>query len=282
MNNELIVVRQLPIIEEQLQQIKASIEARVGGILSLACTEDTYKAVKKARTELNKEYSELESRRKEVKAAILAPYERFEALYKECAGDIYAQADAKLKNRISEVEDGLRRQKQDEVAAYFDEYRKSLDLDEYFTLALSGIKATLSDSRKALKAKAKGFLDRVAGDLALIETQEHKEEILVEYKRTLNISQAVTTVSDRHQQMEAERQHREQTAATRTARVEAQRKVEEIVAENAHVAPPMAVPADESAEERAYSTAFRVTGTLDQLRALKTFLTEGGYSYEQL
>ena len=282
MNSELIVIRQLPVIEEQLQQIKASIEARVGEVLSLPCTEDTYKAVKKARTELNKEYGELESRRKEVKAAILAPYERFEALYKECAGGIYAQADAQLKARISEVENGLRQQKQDEVAAYFDEYRESLGLDEYFTLALSGIRATLSDSRKALKAKAKGFLDRVAGDLALIETQEHKEEILVEYKRTLNISQAVTTVSDRHQQMEAERQRREQAAATQTARTEAQAKVEGIVAEDVHIEPPVAMPTDEAVEERAYSTAFRVTGTLGQLRALKTFLTEGGYSYEQL
>ena len=282
MNSELIVIRQLPVIEEQLQQIKASIEARVGEALSLACTEDTYKAVKKARTELNKEYDELESRRKEVKAAILAPYERFEALYKECAGNIYAQADAQLKSRISEVEGGLRQQKQDEVATYFDEYRKSLDLDECFTFAMSGIKVTLSDSRKALKAKAKDFLDRVAGDLALIETQEHKEEILVEYKRTLNISQAVTTVSDRHQRMEDERQRREQAAAVRTAKAEAKSKVEEIVAEEAHVAPPVAVPADEPAEERVYSTAFRVTGTMDQLRALKTFLTEGGYSYEQL
>lgn len=282
MNSELIVIRQLPVIEEQLQQIKASIEARVGEALSLACTEDTYKAVKKARTELNKEYGELESRRKEVKAAILAPYERFEALYKECAGNIYAQADAQLKSRISEVEGGLRQQKQDEVATYFDEYRKSLDLDECFTFAMSGIKVTLSDSRKALKAKAKDFLDRVAGDLALIETQEHKEEILVEYKRTLNISQAVTTVSDRHQRMEDERQRREQAAAVRTAKAEAKAKVEEIVAEEAHVAPPVAVPADEPAEERVYSTAFRVTGTMDQLRALKTFLTEGGYSYEQL
>lgn len=282
MNSELIVIRQLPVIEEQLQQIKASIEARVGEALSLACTEDTYKAVKKARTELNKEYDELESRRKEVKAAILAPYERFEALYKECAGNIYAQADAQLKSRISEVEGGLRQQKQDEVATYFDEYRKSLDLDECFTFAMSGIKVTLSDSRKALKAKAKDFLDRVAGDLALIETQEHKEEILVEYKRTLNISQAVTTVSDRHQRMEDERQRREQAAAVRTAKAEAKAKVEEIVAEEAHVAPPVAAPADEPAEERVYSTAFRVTGTMDQLRALKTFLTEGGYSYEQL
>jgi len=74
MNDNLIIVRQLPVIEDQLLQVKASIESRVGEALSLACTEDTYKAVKKARSELNKEYAELERRRKEVKASILAPY----------------------------------------------------------------------------------------------------------------------------------------------------------------------------------------------------------------
>lgn len=126
MTEDLIVVRQLPVIEDQLREIKASVETRVGEVLSLACTEDTYKTVKKARSELNKEYAELERRRKEVKSAILAPYEKFEALYKECAGDLYARADGQLKVRISEVETGLKQQRLDDVQAYFEEYRQSL------------------------------------------------------------------------------------------------------------------------------------------------------------
>jgi len=282
-SEELIVVRQLPVIEERLQQVKADIEARVSNVLSLACTEDTYKVVKKARSDMNKEYAELERSRKMVKAAILAPYERFEALYRECAGNIYAQADAKLKARIVEVEDGLRQRKQDEVAVYFDEYRESLGLDEFYTLAMSGIKVTLSDSVKSLKSRAKGFLDRVAEDLALIETQAHKEEILVEYKRTLNISQAVTIVSDRHQRMEVERQRREQAEADRIARAEAQARVERIAAEEAPavlpMAPPVAMPTPDVAEERICGVVFRVESTLDKLRALRTFLEEGGYTY---
>lgn len=92
MNSDLIVVRQLPIIEDQLRQVKATVEARVGEALSLACTEETRQAVKEARSALNKEFGELEARRKEVKASIMAPYEAFEALYKECAADIYRDA----------------------------------------------------------------------------------------------------------------------------------------------------------------------------------------------
>ena len=83
MENNLIVVKQLPIIEDQLRQVKASVDDRVAQALSLACTEETYKNVKKARAELNKEFQDLEARRREVKKAILAPYKGFEKLYKE-------------------------------------------------------------------------------------------------------------------------------------------------------------------------------------------------------
>lgn len=299
MDNQLIVIRQLPIIEEQLRQVKAGIEARVSEALSLACTEETYKEVKKARAELNKEYAELEQRRKEVKAAILTPYQEFEALYKECAGDIYSAADAQLKARIAEVETGLRQERLDEVLIYFEEYRQQLGISEdLVSFTRSGIKITLSESRKALRLKAKCFLDHIAGDLALIETQEHKDEILVEYHRTLNASQAITAVSNRHKAMEEERRRREATAAAQAARAEAQAKVEAAVAEDAPapapvpapaaVQPPVAAAAEPDgptarpADEELYATTFRVIGTKARLKALKVFLNEGGYQYEKL
>ncbi len=296
MDHNLIVVRQLPVIEDQLRQVKANIEARVSSVLSLACTEETCKEVKKARAELNKEYAELEQRRKEVKAAILAPYQDFEALYKECAGDLYSAADAQLKARIAEVESGLRQQRLDDVQSYFDEYRQSLHIDgKLVSFANSGIKITLSESRKALRLKAKCFLDRIAGDLAMIETQEHKDEILVEYRRTLDASQAITAVSNRHKAMAEERKRREEAAAAQAARAAAQAKVEKAVAEDAApdapapTLPPMQPPVAAAPQsdapmpvEKRYALSFRVTGTLDELKALKKFLVEGGYRYEQL
>jgi hypothetical protein len=256
----------------------------VNDVLAMACTEETRLAVKEARTSLNKEFGELEARRKEVKASIMAPYEAFEALYKECAGDIYKDADAKLKARIGEVEDGLRQQKIDEAAAYFEEYRESLGIEAGFVaFSDAGIKATLSDSKKALKAKAKNFLDRISEDLAVINVQEHKDEILVEYKRTRNLSQAITTVDQRLKAIEAERQRREAAALQVAAREESEKQIEEIVAEDAPVTPPAPIQQPTTVEEPVlYSTAFRVTGTTADLKALKNFLIEGGYTYEQL
>ena len=289
MSNELIVVRQLPVIEEQLRIVQANIEAHVGEVLSLACTEETYKEVKRTRSELSKEYAELEKRRKEVKEAILAPYEQFERVYKQCAGDIYTAADAKLKARIAEVESGLKQQKSSEVETYFAEYRESLGIDSSFvSFSDSGIKVTLTDSKKALKAKAKTFLDGVAGDLALIETQDRKDEILVEYRKTLNVSQAVTTVTERHKAMEEERRSRETAAAYRETVEQSQAAVEEVVASAAPITrPAIVVPTEKASEDvsapvQTFSTDFRVVGTLAQLKALKNFLIEGGYTYEQL
>ena len=130
MENNLIVVKQLPIIEDQLRQVKTSVDERVAQVLALACTEATYKDVKKARAELNKEFQDLEARRREVKKAILAPYEAFEKLYKECAADAFTKADAELKAKIASVENGIKGAKREEIVAFYNEYRASLNIPE--------------------------------------------------------------------------------------------------------------------------------------------------------
>ena len=281
----LIVVRQLPVIEDRLRQIKQDVELRVGEVLSMACTEETRKAVKEARAALNREFGELEARRKDVKAAIMAPYDAFEKLYKECAADIYRDADAKLKSRIDDVERGLKRQKSEKVEAYFNEYRHSLGIcADHVPFAAAGITITISASEKALKTAAKNFLDRVSGDLGIIETQERNDEILVEYLRDLNLPRAMTAVSLRHKAMDAERE-RKQEAMEHIASLErATEKIEAAVLEEAVISPPTAVapPEEEADVAQVFSTSFKVIGTLDQLRALKQFLTKGGYEYEQL
>ena len=291
MTEDLIVIRQLPVIEEQLRVVQQGIEKRVKEALSMVCTEETYKDIKKMRSELNKEYSELELRRKAVKAAILAPYEQFEAVYKQYAGDLYADADSKLKMRIAEVEKGIREQKETELRAYFEEYRESLSIpSDIASLSDSGIKIGLANSKKELRTKAKAFLDRVSGDLALIATQERKDEILVEYRKCLDVSKAVTAVDARHKAMEEERTRREAAELDRAAKAAAAAAVTEAIEESMPVSvkTPVQIEStdDEQEDTTVYSTAFRVTvrGStgIDKLRALKQFLEDGGYTYEQL
>lgn len=292
MENALIVVKQLPIIEEQLQQVKDSVGKRVNAAMRLYCTEETRTEVKKVRADLNKEYQALEAQRKQVRAAILAPYEQFEALYRECVGDAYCNADAVLKGKIDDVENGIKQRRKEMLKAYFEEYRQSLDIaPDLAPFSEAGIKITLSASEKSLKRAAAAYLDSVAEDLALIGTHEHKDEVMAEYRKTRNASRAVLAVQERHRQIQVEQQRREQQAAIRAAVAASVERVADAVAQTqgVSVAPPViAAPEPETKTEsptqnaKVYATAFRVFGTLEQLKALKQFLTDGGYRYEQL
>lgn len=270
MENNIIQVKQLPIIVEHLHEVKAEITAKVEQALSLVSTEDTVKDVKKVRTELNKELKDYEERRKAVKKAIMTPYEQFEAVYKDCISDTYKKADTELKGKIESVENELKEKKKVEVKGYFDEYLIATGID-FVTFENANINVTLSARIKSLKEQAKAFVDKIVDDLKLINTQEHKDEIFYEYKQSLNVSNAITTVANRYKAIE-EAKAREQAEA------EAAAKVEEVVeAVTSPTVEPVAPPVE---EEKTYTLKFTVRGTMPRLKALKEFLNNGGYDYE--
>lgn len=310
-NTEIIVVKQLPIIEEQLRTVQKNIQALVNEVLAMDCTEDTYKEVKKARADLNAQFKELEARRKAVKSQIEAPYKAFETVYKSCAGDIFADADRKLAQKIRAVEDGLREKRAAAVRAYFEEYRESLNLPaDLADYRYAGINVTLSATEKSLKAQAKEFLDRLRDDLSLIAAQPDPDEVLAEYRECRNVARAVQIVRDRHARIEAERRRREEEQEAQRKAQEHAAEVEQAIEEEEQLtmpepaeAPadefhaPVAEPvADEKSEEEAttepeqgdfvplpllYCTVIKVTGTKQQLKDLKQYIIDGGMSYEQ-
>ena len=280
MSNEIIVVKQLPVIEQQLAQIKEQVTERVETVTSLVVTEDTVKAVKKARAELGAEFKSWEEKRKEVKKAVITPYEKFEEVYNDCISNSYKTADKLLKQRIDEVENELKAKKAAEVQSYFEEYLASKGID-FVTYAQAGLNVTLSASLKSLKEQAKAFIDRIESDLKLIETfTDLKAEILVEYKKSLNVSEAITGVKARAKAVQEEQARQAAEAEKRAA--EAQR-VEAIKAAIPEAPAAVEAPTEQTAApapEKKYCIRFTVKGTKEQLIALKKFLNEGGYIYE--
>lgn len=274
--NEIIVVRQLPVIEEKLKTVKAEVESKINLALSLVCNEDTVKEIKATRSDLNKQFSEFEALRKGIKNQIMEPYSNFELTYKECISDMFKSADATLAKKISEVEDTIKQEKANEIKAYFDEYKASKNVD-FVTLSDAGVNITLSASKKSLKGAVKTYIDKVADDLALIDTQEDKEEILVEYKSSLNVSRAITIVKDRKARIAAEKE-----------RIEKEKQLKEqkpdTVSEKLSVS--LCKKDNDTApfepEQPKGTIIFKITHSYDRLIKLKEFLDNGGYSYEQI
>ena len=75
--NEIVKIETLPKILEQLDVLGALVDEKLEGIEELECTEENKTEVKNKRTEINNMLSVLETKRKEIKKAINAPYDIF-------------------------------------------------------------------------------------------------------------------------------------------------------------------------------------------------------------
>lgn len=274
MIKDLIEVKQLPVIEEQLRSVSTVIDERVKNATSLVCTEESVKTIKEIRAELNKDYKEFENKRKLVKEQVLKPYNDFENVYKECISDKFRNADIILKGKIDNVENELKSKKEKEIKEYFEEYKTANNID-FITYGQARINVTLSASMKGLKEQAKQFIDKIVDDLKLIETQEHKTEILVEYKQTLNVSQAITSVANRFKAIEEEKK-----------KIEHEKELQKFVVDTAKDSDKYSEqiilnsPSVEEKTEEILTLKFTVRGTRTKLRELKQFLESGGYDYE--
>lgn len=274
MIKDLIEVKQLPVIEEQLRSVSTVIDERVKNATSLVCTEESVKTIKEIRAELNKDYKEFENKRKLVKEQVLKPYNDFENVYKECISDKFRNADIILKGKIDNVENELKSKKEKEIKEYFEEYKTANNIG-FITYGQARINVTLSASMKSLKEQAKQFIDKIVDDLKLIETQEHKTEILVEYKQTLNVSQAITSVTNRFKAIEEEKK-----------KIEKEKELQKFVVDTAKESDKYSeqiilnAPVTEEKQEEILTLKFTVKGTRTKLRELKQFLESGGYDYE--
>lgn len=212
MSKDIIVIEQLPIISQNLMAIKAEVDARTARAASLICTEDTVKEVKKERAELNKEFTTLENERKRVKSAILKPYEEFEAVYKECVSAAYKAADEALKGKIADVENGLKAERQAAFNEYFDRKKSETGID-FVVPEQVGVKITLSGSAESYKQAADAFFDSVLADIRtidmmIIDKMTDKDEILYEYKQTLDLGEAIAAVTNRKAALKAQEEHK--------------------------------------------------------------------------
>lgn len=269
---ELIVVKQLPIIEEQLKSLSDEIDKKVSRALSLVVSDETVKEVKKVRAELNADFKDLEQKRKSVKEQVMNPYLQFEEIYKKYVTEKFKYADEELKKKISMVETEQLNAKAKEIKDYFEEYKVSKNID-FITFENANINVTLSASNKSLKEQSKTFIDKVSDDLTLIDSQEHKEEILIEYKKSLNVSLAITTVVNRYKELE-ELQKKQEV-------VEQQRQVEETTVAKVEEVLSAPVQIETTNQDEVLEIAFKVRGSREKLKELVHFLKERGYEYEQ-
>ena len=267
--NEIVKIEQMPKVFSQLEKIGELIDKKTSDLDELECTDENKQVVKNRRTEINKTLEVLEGRRKEIKNKLLEPYETFEEKYNnECKIKLQKASDL-LKNKIDDIEAKQKQEKYDEIELFARQYFEANNIDDIVSFDDIGLNITLSVSMKSLKEQVLAFVEKINNDLKLIELEEYKDEILVEYKNNLDFSKSKIDVIARHKQLEELQSKLEEKREQLKQEEKIVEKVEEIV-----------TPKEILEDEDLITVSFKVTGTKEKIKQIKNLIIELGVDYE--
>lgn len=269
MNNitKLIQLKQAPVIEEKLKNIGLEAQKKIDTALSMAVTPETKPAVKGIRASLNADFKLLEDARKAVENQIDEALKPFRDTYNTYIKSVFKDADAKLKERIAEVEDEEKRIKLDNLKTYFDEAALANNVEDFIIFERVIPKVDLSKSETAYRKIIDSAVEQTVKDLEVINRHEHSAELMVEYLKNFDLADAIVTVTDRRTRID----ELTQKAKDYCDQVEQKRAVIEEVDEV--LSAPVIVEDD---DDTIYQMTFTVEGTKTQLKELKEFLKKVG------
>lgn len=286
-------------------EFKGEIKAEIKG---LAKIEDNIKEVKKFAEDLNKYYAtvvwtgdtlndaknekanvnKFKDKVAEFRKNIIAEYNKPIALFETTAKDteaILKETYETINIQVKKYEDDTKKQIKKQCIEYFNECIASEKID-FVTFDNMNMNITLGmqtkggELTKKTKDEINAFVEKIVSDIELINEEELKTEILVEYKKTLNASASILEVKRRAKAIEDEKQRQIELAKQREIQQQTIAKVDAVV-EQPEQPTIINAPIEEKPEEKIYNVSFKVYGTLDQLKELKQYLVNGGYKYEQ-
>ena len=264
-------------IEDNIKKVKEYAikvkEYYTGMVFTAATKEDA----EKEKADINKFKKQIEDFRKQIVAKYNEPIKLFEDTAKETEKLLKETYDL-INVQVKAFDDEQLEKVREKVESYFNEYAQSKGIDfvNFSQMNISATKGLLTSTgnlTKKIQDQMNEFIDRCAKDVDLINTLEHKEEILIEYKKTPKSAESIAMVMDRYKQLEDMKKEKESTKEQVINDEEMLKRI------NILSAPKVEEKANKNQEEILELT-FKVRGTRAKLKALKEFLNNGGYDYE--
>ena len=268
--NEIMKIEQMPIVFEQLEKIGALIEKSTKDLDKLECTEENKQEVKKRRTEINNTLKVLEDRRKEIKNSLLEPYNVFNEKYEnECKTKLETASNL-LKDKIDTLENQQLAEKESELREFAEQHIISNNIQDIIKYEDIGLNITLSASIKSLKEQILYKINKVVSDMKLIEMEQFRDEIFVEYlKNNFDFVESKIIVNERHRQLEELKKQQENIQEKEQEEEKIVEKVEEIVA-----------PKEIIEDTEVITVQFTITDTKTKIIKLREYLKENEIHYE--
>lgn len=265
-------------IEDNIKKVKEyaiKVKEYYTGVIFTAATKED---AEKEKADINKFKKQVEDFRKQIVAKYNEPIKLFEDTAKETEKLLKETYDL-INVQVKAFDDEQLEKVKEKVESYFNEYAQSKNIDfvNFSQMNISVTKGLLTSTgnlTKKIQDQISEFIDRCAKDVDLINTLEHKEEILIEYKKTLKSAESIAMVMDRYKQLEDMKKRKESAKEQVINDEEMLKKIDSLSA------PKVEKKTNENQEE-ILELKFKVRHTRAKLIALKEFLDNGGYDYEQ-
>lgn len=267
--NSLARIEELPKIVVQVKEIGKYIDEALEGIDKLECTEENKQEIKERRSAINKFTKALEDKRKEIKKQVLDPYTRFEEIYNDECKEKLANASELLGNKIDEIETKQKEEKETKLREFFKQYQETYHLEDIIKFEDVGLNITLSASEKSLKEEIVVFCEKINKDIQVINSEENKEELMLEYLNNgFDYQDAKLTLYERKKKLEELKNKQEEVANV----IEQEQKVEEVIDLTG-------APQEVINEEEMLEVTFTIVASKSQLKELKQWLEERNIEY---
>ena len=270
--------QELAPIQANLDQIKGYVLGVVDKYQNASYTDEQMKLAKADRAELRHLKEDIDTKRKQVKAAWNAPYLAFETKIKEITA-LIDEPVALIDGQIKEWEErrkAERRNKLEDVFNRFNQFGALISFESMVEPEM--LKMSITDSKVTTLLACK--MEKVAEEIAQLESvvdPQFRTECVSVYTKTLNLAQAIlhaNTLKAEKAKQEAVLGEVEQEPLNAPAQPlqEAQDEVEDIFADI-----PMADPS-----QRPETRRFIITGTPAQVNELKRLAAEIGLKMREV
>ena len=255
-------------IEFNFEELKGQLKEALEKYQNLTFTDEEIKLAKNDRATLNKLKDAIETKRKEIKAKCLKPYEEFEAKIKILV-NLIEEPIQNIDGQIKRAEEEKKNQKLINITKIFDKYAVENNINELITCQRIFNPKWFNTAYKlsTIEQEIKDITKNIADSIKAIEETktEFGQQVLDKYLLTLDLTSALAENTRLYQQKEK----LEKMKAEQEKR-QAEEKQEEKSMEETK---------QETSQTELKQIDFRVWVTEEQKKQLRAFLIENKIKY---
>lgn len=270
----------LPPVKWNYDDVKQWIDNGLAKYKGIVYTPDTITQAKKDRADLNKLVAAIDTKRKEMKAHYLSPYEEFEAQAKELVGMVKA-VNAEIDAQVKAYEAFKKEEKLGEIKALYQTMIGSLAALVPYEKLHNPKWLNVTCSMGTISEEMGGKIDRIEAGLKSIDTLGLDDDLAGRVKSCFLQTYDLAAALAMKDLIVQEREELERLKAAQDAARAAKSPVEEYTPVQQETPAPVQSGEDNTAE-KIHTITFRIRVTESKLRLLGDFMRANGIRPERV